>query len=247
MAWGVCLRVEGDYACFTRPEMKVERVSYEVMTPSAARGVLEAVYWKPAIRWRVRRIQALKPIRFTNLRRNELGGKLAPGAVRKAMKSGGPLRPSSRRTASSGGHDPQGRGLPDRRRIRLHRPGGPEPGQAPGYLPPPGRAGPVLPAPYLGCREFPARFACTRGRRRPARRSCGAGGTWGSCSWTWITRTPATPSPASSPPCWRTGCSPPGEAERRPSHDPPGPQRLLPTPGRGPRRPVAAPASPTPR
>lgn len=70
----VALRVWGDFACFTRPEMKVERVSYDVMTPSAARGVLEAVYWKPEIRWVIRRIHVLNPIRFTNIRRNELGG-----------------------------------------------------------------------------------------------------------------------------------------------------------------------------
>lgn len=71
----VTLRVWGDYACFTRPEMKVERVSYDVMTPSAARGVLEAIYWKPEIAWIVRRIHVVKPIRFTNIRRNELGGR----------------------------------------------------------------------------------------------------------------------------------------------------------------------------
>ena len=70
----VSLRVWGDFACLTRPEMKVERVSYDVITPSAARGVLEAIYWKPAIRWVVRRIHVLNPIRFTNVRRNELGG-----------------------------------------------------------------------------------------------------------------------------------------------------------------------------
>lgn len=70
----VCIRVWGDLACFTRPEMKVERVSYDVITPSAARGVLEAIYWKPQIRWVVQEIQVLKKIRFTNIRRNELGG-----------------------------------------------------------------------------------------------------------------------------------------------------------------------------
>ena len=70
----VCLKVWGEFACFTRPEMKVERVSYDVMTPSAARGVLEAIYWKPQIRWVVRSIQVLKAIQFTNIRRNELGG-----------------------------------------------------------------------------------------------------------------------------------------------------------------------------
>ncbi len=88
MAYGVTLKVWGDYACFTRPEMKVERVSYDVMTPSAARGALEAVYWKPAIRWVVDRITVLRPIRFENVRRNELGHKLPLTNVTKAMKDG---------------------------------------------------------------------------------------------------------------------------------------------------------------
>lgn len=88
MAYGVTLKVWGDYACFTRPEMKVERVSYDVMTPSAARGVLEAVYWKPAIRWVVQRITVLRPVRFENIRRNELASKLSLGAVTKAMNDG---------------------------------------------------------------------------------------------------------------------------------------------------------------
>lgn len=67
------LEVWGDFACFTRPEMKVERVSYDVMTPSAARGILEAILWKPAIRWHVHRIDVLNPIRWTSVRRNEVG------------------------------------------------------------------------------------------------------------------------------------------------------------------------------
>lgn len=65
----------GDFACFTRPEMKVERVSYEVMTPSAARGVLEAIFWKPAIAYRIRSITPLKPVRFVPLRRSEVKSK----------------------------------------------------------------------------------------------------------------------------------------------------------------------------
>ena len=88
MAYGVKLHVWGEYACFTRPEMKVERVSYDTLTPSAARGILEAIHWKPAIRWVIDRIHVLKPIRFENLRRNELGGKIAAGNVRKAIKAG---------------------------------------------------------------------------------------------------------------------------------------------------------------
>ncbi len=75
MSFGIRLHVRGDRACFTRPELKVERVSYDVMTPSAARGILEAIHWKPAIRWVVDRIHVLRPIRFQALRRNEVGSK----------------------------------------------------------------------------------------------------------------------------------------------------------------------------
>jgi CRISPR-associated protein Cas5d len=85
---GVCLRVWGDNACFTRPEMKVERVSYDVMTPSAARGVLEAILWKPAIRWRITRIDVLKPIRWESVRRNEVEAVISARNVQAAMKSG---------------------------------------------------------------------------------------------------------------------------------------------------------------
>ena len=68
-----CLEVWGDYACFTRPEMKVERVSYDVITPSSARSIFEAIFWKPAIRWQVKRIEVLNPIKWTSVRRNEIG------------------------------------------------------------------------------------------------------------------------------------------------------------------------------
>ena len=86
--FGIRLRVEGEYACFTRPEMKVERVSYDVMTPSAARGILEAIHWKPAIVWRIDRIHVLKPIRFQSIRRNEVGNKIPTGSVRTARNRG---------------------------------------------------------------------------------------------------------------------------------------------------------------
>ena len=72
------LRTWGDLACFTRPEMKVERVSYQVMTPSAARGLLEAILYKPQFRWRVRRIAVKKPVRFLAFRRNEVKSRLSP-------------------------------------------------------------------------------------------------------------------------------------------------------------------------
>jgi CRISPR-associated protein Cas5d len=84
-----CLEVSGPFACFTRPEMKVERVSYDVITPSAARSVFEAVLWKPQIRWHVRRIEVLKPVRWVNLRRNEVGKVVSTSNVQQAMNKGG--------------------------------------------------------------------------------------------------------------------------------------------------------------
>ena len=88
MAYGIRLKVWGDYGCFTRPEMKVERVSYDVMTPSAARGILEAIHWKPAIRWVIDAIHVLEPIRFQSIRRNEVGHKAPYSKVKSAMKRG---------------------------------------------------------------------------------------------------------------------------------------------------------------
>jgi CRISPR-associated protein Cas5d len=88
MSVGIKLHVWGEYACFTRPEMKVERVSYDIITPSAARGIVEAVYWKPEIRWRVTRLHVLRPIRFTSLRRNEVASKVPAKAATKVMKAG---------------------------------------------------------------------------------------------------------------------------------------------------------------
>ncbi|CTQ33131.1 type I-C CRISPR-associated protein Cas5c [Jannaschia rubra] len=85
---GIKLLVRGRNACFTRPEMKVERVSYDVMTPSAARGILEAIHWKPAIRWVVDCIHVLRPIRFETIRRNEVASKIPAGKARSAMKAG---------------------------------------------------------------------------------------------------------------------------------------------------------------
>ena len=77
----ISLEVWGDYALFTRPEMKVERVSYDVMTPSAARGLIEAIYWHPGLRWVIDCIHVCAPIRFTNLRRNELKSKILASAI----------------------------------------------------------------------------------------------------------------------------------------------------------------------
>lgn len=85
MGYGIKIRVSGDYALFTRPEMKVERVSYDIITPSAARGIIEAVYWKPAIRWVIDKIHVLKEIEFTNIRRNEVSEKASESEARRRM------------------------------------------------------------------------------------------------------------------------------------------------------------------
>lgn len=82
------LEVWGDYACFSRPEMKVERVSYDVMTPSAARGLLEAIFWHPGLRYTIDRIHVCRPIHFSNLRRNEVKSTISASSVRTVMKRG---------------------------------------------------------------------------------------------------------------------------------------------------------------
>lgn len=87
-----CLEVGGDFACFTRPEMKVERVSYDVMTPSAARAIFEAIFWKPAVQWRVTQIDVLNPVQWISVRRNEVG-RVFSGPTEKQLQgnSGSPM------------------------------------------------------------------------------------------------------------------------------------------------------------
>ena len=79
------LKVWGDYALFTRPEMKTERVTYDIITPSAARGLIEAIYWHPGIKWRIDKIRVCKPIRFLNVRRNEVKATISASAARTVM------------------------------------------------------------------------------------------------------------------------------------------------------------------
>lgn len=88
MPHSVMLRVSGPRACFSSPEFKTERASYGVITPSAARGIFEAVYWRPGLRWVIEHIQILKPIRFQSLTRNEVGDRISAASVRHAMQSG---------------------------------------------------------------------------------------------------------------------------------------------------------------
>ncbi len=159
---GYCLEVRGELACFTRPEMKVERVSYEIVTPSAARAVFDAVFWKPAIRWQVRRIEVLEPVRWTNLRRNEVAGVVPTGSVQKAMKAGhGAL-------ALYADEDRQQRAALLLRDVayRLHadlvvRDDRDDPGPPQKFFEifeRRAKKGQCVNQPYLGCREFAARW-----------------------------------------------------------------------------------------
>lgn len=84
---GFTLRVWGDYACFTRPEMKVERVSYDVITPSAARAIFEAIHWKPAIRWVIDEINVIKPIKFQTIMRNEVESVISTQSIKKSINN----------------------------------------------------------------------------------------------------------------------------------------------------------------
>ena len=166
MAYGVCLKVWGDYALFTRPETKAERSSYDVMTPSAARGILEAVHYKPAIRWVIDRIHVLNPVKFDWIRRNEVAGKASLLNAKKAMKSGEPIHllvEEERQqraslvlrdvayvieahfelTEKAGREDNEGKHLDIFRRRAA--------------------AGKCFQQPYFGCREFPARFSLIDG------------------------------------------------------------------------------------
>jgi CRISPR-associated protein Cas5d len=156
------LEVRGDWACFTRPEMKVERVSYDVITPSAARAVFEAIFFKPAVRWRVRRIEVLAPIRWTNLRRNEVASVVSTRNVQQAIRHG------TGQLALYVDDDRQQRAALLLREVayRVHadltiRPDrhDPEPpGKFFAMFERRARKGQCVNQPYLGCREFAARW-----------------------------------------------------------------------------------------
>lgn len=157
-----CLEISGDFACFTRPEMKVERVSYDMITPSAARAVFEAILWKPAIRWHVRSIEVLAPIRWINLRRNEVASVISTRNVQLAMDDGeGDLaiyvEDDRQQRAGLFLRDVAYR-VHAELEVRSDR-GDPEPPQKFfAMFERRAAAGQCVNQPYLGCREFAARF-----------------------------------------------------------------------------------------
>ena len=145
--------------------MKVERVSYDVITPSAARGIVEAIYWKPEIRWRITRIHVLNPIRFTSLRRNEVGSKIPAGTVATAMKNGADGSVClSRTTASSERRRSFATSPTSSRPTSTSSSGENNAGKHLDQFNRRARDGRCFQRPYLGCREFPGRFRTDRGR-----------------------------------------------------------------------------------
>ena len=161
------IRVWGDYACFTRPEMKVERVTYPVMTPSAARGVLEAVFWKPEVTWRVDEIWVLKDIRYASLLRNEVNTRASERAAAGWAKDGrggfvAPEDRSQRHTLA----------LRDveyviRAQLLLRPHATDDIAKYRDQFRRRVRDGRCFATPYLGCREFSAAFAEPSGNELP--------------------------------------------------------------------------------
>lgn len=171
MPKGIQLHVWGDYALFTRPEMKVERVSYEIMTPSAARNILAAIYWKPQIAWVVDRIRVLKPIKFASVRRNEVASKaVTPSAavMRGTEKAVLGLCPEDDRQQRASlvlrdvGYVIEAHFDVVERTLEAGGPEMPEEACAAKHISMFNRraaSGQAFHQPYLGCREFPAHFA----------------------------------------------------------------------------------------
>jgi len=157
MSYGIKLRVWGDYALFTRPEMKVERVSYDVMTPSAARGILEAIYWKPAIRWVIDRIHVLRPVRFENIRRNELANRVSVN--NRDMEGGRPvcryIEDDRQQRASMLLRDVE---YVIEAHFELTGDDDAEPGKHLAIFERRVKKGQCFHRPYFGCREFPVNF-----------------------------------------------------------------------------------------
>lgn len=145
------LEISGDFACFTRPELKVERVSYPVITPSAARNILMAILWKPAIRWRVLKIEILKPIQWVNIRRNEVGSKMSERSQALYVEDSRQQRASMllrdvayRIHADFDMTDEAGPGDNRNKFVEMFERRA--------------RKGQYFHQPYLGCREFPCSF-----------------------------------------------------------------------------------------
>ena len=233
MSHGVRLRVSGSHGLFTRPEMKVERVSYDVMTPSAARGILEAIHWKPAIRWVIDRVHVLAPIRFQSIRRNEVGHKASFSTAKSAMRRGDvngvALRIDEARPAARV-HGARRCLLRHRRALRDDGAGGAgrQRGQASRHVHPPCHQGPGLRPAGSGYPRIRRPFrtgagslAAAAARRRRRASASANRATSASCCGTSTTQRPASRRCSSAPASWTASSRCHNRAHRRSSRDDP--------------------------
>jgi CRISPR-associated protein Cas5d len=162
----LAVRVWGDFACFTRPEMKVERVTYPVPTPSAARGILEAIFWKPEFKWRVEEIWVLNPVNYFSILRNEVNSKASHRSVAGWEKQNGSYVATADRAQR------HTLALKDvayliQARVELEPHANDPPAKYRDQFRRRVQAGRCFSRPYLGCREFAARFAEPTGNEQP--------------------------------------------------------------------------------
>ena len=160
------LEVWGPYALFSRPEMHVERVSYDVPTPSAARGMVEAIYYHPGLQWHIRRIYVLNPIRFTNIRRNEVKGKILRDDVYNAIQGGkAPFLATSQQIAQRAAMVLQDVHYVIEAEFTMTDRAAPgdNPGKFQDIVTRRMAKGQCYHTPYFGCREFPAAFRAWQG------------------------------------------------------------------------------------
>lgn len=156
-----CIELRGDYACFTRPEMKVERVSYDAITPSAARNIFQAILWKPAFQWEVTRIEVLKPIKRFSIRRNEVASRMTPKAShliiedKRTQKTAYVLRDVAYRIFAKLVYIPVNR-RPKAEQAKAEKDESPRKYQE--MFERRARQGQCFTQPYLGCREFTCSF-----------------------------------------------------------------------------------------
>ncbi len=162
----LAVTVWGDFACFTRPEMKAERVSYPVPTPSAARGILEAIFWKPQFTWRIEEIWVLHPIRYFSMLRNEVNSRASERSARGWERHGGGFDASADRAQR---HTLALRDVAYliRAQVDVKPEVSDEPAKFRDQFRRRVRRGRCFSTPYLGCREFTASFAEPSGDERP--------------------------------------------------------------------------------
>ena len=168
------VKVWGDFACFTRPEMKVDRVTYPVITPSAARGVLEAIFWKPEFQWQIEEIRVLKPIRYYSVLRNEIRSRQTAQIARRWQREGGGFYAAADREQR------HTLGLRDvsyiiKAQAEVEEGIGDDPAKYRDQFRRRVAAGRCFATPYLGCREFSARFSLPSGDETPEETNEGLG------------------------------------------------------------------------